>query len=58
MPPSRAPAAESSTELGSFRDPDSRVFLDDDVVYRVLSRDGWQDWLAAGRDRRSSPTSG
>jgi hypothetical protein len=46
MPPSRTPAAESSTELGSFRDPDSRVFLDDDVVYRVLSHDGWQDWLA------------
>jgi ribosomal protein L11 methylase PrmA len=46
MPPSRTPAAESSTELGSFRDPDSRVFLDDDVVYRVLSTDGWQDWLA------------
>ena len=46
MPPSRAPAAESSTELGSFRDPDSRVFVDDDVVYRVLSPDGWQDWLA------------
>jgi hypothetical protein len=46
MPPSRTPAAESSTELGSFRDPDSRVFLDDDVVYRLLSPDGWQDWLA------------
>jgi hypothetical protein len=46
MPPSRTPAAESSTELGSFRDPDSRVYLDDDVVYRVLSHDGWQDWLA------------
>ena len=46
MPPSRTPAAESSTELGSFRDPDSRVFLDDDVVYRVLSHDGWQGWLA------------
>ena len=46
MPPSRTAAAESSTELGSFRDPDSRVFLDDDVVYRVLSPDGWQDWLA------------
>jgi len=46
MPPSRTPAAESSTELGSFRDPDSRVFLDDDVVYRVLSPDGWEDWLA------------
>ena len=46
MPPSRTPAAESSTELGSFRDPDSRVFLDDDVVYRILSPDGWQDWLA------------
>jgi hypothetical protein len=46
MPPSRTPAAESSTELGSFRDPDSRVFVDDDVVYRVLSPDGWQDWLA------------
>jgi hypothetical protein len=46
MPPSRTPAAESSAELGSFRDPDSRVFLDDDVVYRILSPDGWQDWLA------------
>ena len=46
MPPSRAAAAESSAEVGSFRDPDSRVFLDDDVVYRVLSPDGWEDWLA------------
>ena len=46
MPPSRAAAAESSAEVGSFRDPDSRVFLDDDAVYRVLSPDGWEDWIA------------
>ncbi len=61
MPPSRAAAAESSTELGSFRDPDSRVFLEDDVVYRVLSPDGWQDWLALSatplvEDERLIPT--
>ena len=46
MPPSRVAAAESSTEVGSFRDPDSRVFVEEDAVYRVLSRDGWEDWLA------------
>jgi hypothetical protein len=61
MPPSRAAAAESSAELGSFRDPDSRVFLDDDVVYRILSPDGWQDWLALSAtplvaDERLIPT--
>jgi ribosomal protein L11 methylase PrmA len=42
MPPSR----EASPEHGSFRDPDSRVYLDDGAVYRVLSEDGWRDWEA------------
>ena len=46
MPPSRTPAAESSAELGSFRDPDSRVFLRDGAVYRALSQAGLQDWQA------------
>jgi hypothetical protein len=30
---------------GSFRDPDSRVFVTDDAVYRVLSERGRDDWL-------------
>jgi ribosomal protein L11 methylase PrmA len=53
MPPSRAAAPE----LGSFRDPDSRVFVRDGVVYRALSRAGLEDWQAlaatplAGDDR-------
>jgi ribosomal protein L11 methylase PrmA len=42
MPPSR----EASPEHGSFRDPDSRVYVDDGAVYRVLSEDGWRDWEA------------
>jgi ribosomal protein L11 methylase PrmA len=34
-------------EPGSFRDPDSRVFLTDDgSVLRALSAAGWEDWLA------------
>jgi hypothetical protein len=37
-------AADSSTEAGSFRDPDSRVFLTPDGVHRVLSRTGLEDW--------------
>ncbi len=31
---------------GSFRDPDSRVYLADDGVYRLLSERGRDDWLA------------
>jgi hypothetical protein len=42
MPSSRA----ASPDRGSFRDPDSRVYLDDGAVYRALSDDGWQDWQA------------
>lgn len=42
MPPSRVAAPDR----GSFRDPDSRVYLDDGAVYRVLSEDGWRDWEA------------
>jgi ribosomal protein L11 methylase PrmA len=42
MPPSRA----ADPETGSFRDPDSRVFLRDGAVYRALSRAGWEDWQA------------
>src|SRR3712207_2614304 len=42
MPPSRA----ASPDRGSFRDPDSRVYVDDGAVYRALSEDGWRDWEA------------
>jgi len=35
-----------SVEAGSFRDPDSRVFLTPDGVFRVLSADGLLDWQA------------
>lgn len=42
MPPSRV----ADPDRGSFRDPDSRVYLDEDAVYRVLSEDGWRDWEA------------
>ena len=41
-PLSRPPAVEA----GSFRDPDSRVFLRDGAVFRALSREGWEDWEA------------
>jgi ribosomal protein L11 methylase PrmA len=46
MPPSRAAAPEHSIDVGSFRDPDSRVYLDDGAVFRVLSEEGWRDWEA------------
>jgi hypothetical protein len=57
MPPSRI----ADPDRGSFRDPDSRVYLDDGVVFRVLSEDGWRDWeaLAAtplATDQRVIPT--
>ena len=39
-------AAESSAEVGSFRDPDSRVFVTPAGVYRVLSPEGLEDWKA------------
>jgi len=39
-------AAERSTEAGSFRDHDSRVLVTPDGVFRVLSRDGLEDWTA------------
>src|SRR5262247_1711801 len=42
MPPSRA----ANPDRGSFRDPDSRVYVDDGAVYRALSADGWEDWQA------------
>jgi ribosomal protein L11 methylase PrmA len=45
-PPGREVATEPSTEAGSFRDPDSRVFIRDGAVYRALSREGWEDWEA------------
>jgi hypothetical protein len=48
-----APGADTSTghrwiraETGSFRDPDSRVFLREGAVYRALSRAGLEDWEA------------
>jgi ribosomal protein L11 methylase PrmA len=34
---------------GSFRDPDSRVFYDGDAVYRVLTRQGRDDFDALAR---------
>ena len=30
---------------GSFRDPDSRVVLTEDAVFRLLSERGRDDWL-------------
>jgi hypothetical protein len=36
----------STLEPGSFRDPDSRVFYAGDAVYRALSADGLDDYLA------------
>ena len=39
-PPSRVAVPES------FRDPDSRVFIRDGVVYRALSTTGLEDWEA------------
>ena len=39
-------AAETSLHLGSFRDPDSRVFLTEDGVFRVLSGPGFEQFQA------------
>jgi len=39
-------AADASAEVGSFRDPDSRVVVTADGVFRVLSEDGLADWNA------------
>jgi hypothetical protein len=39
-------AAEAGVEVGSFRDPDSRVVVTADGVFRVLSEDGLADWNA------------
>jgi ribosomal protein L11 methylase PrmA len=36
----------ASVEPGSFRDPDSRVLVGPDAVYRVLSERGLADWEA------------
>jgi hypothetical protein len=36
----------STLEPGSFRDPDSRVFYAGDAVYRALSREGLDDFVA------------
>jgi ribosomal protein L11 methylase PrmA len=38
--------ASKRIEPGSFRDPDSRVFVTPDGVFRVLSADGLDDWRA------------
>jgi hypothetical protein len=38
--------APSSVEPGSYRDPDSRVLVADDAIYRVLSEEGLADWRA------------
>jgi hypothetical protein len=34
---------------GSFRDPDSRVYVAGDEIYRLLSERGRDDWLALSR---------
>ncbi len=39
-------AAEAGVEVGSFRDPDSRVLVTADGVFRMLSEDGLADWNA------------
>jgi hypothetical protein len=39
-------AVQGSVETGSFRDPDSRVLVAPDGVFRVLSADGLADWEA------------
>jgi SAM-dependent methyltransferase len=39
-------ATEASVEVGSFRDPDSRVLVTPGGVFRVLSEDGLADWEA------------
>ncbi len=39
-------AVEAGVEAGSFRDPDSRVLVTPDGVFRVLSEDGLADWNA------------
>jgi hypothetical protein len=39
-------APDTSSSLGSFRDPDSRVFLRPDGVFRVLSGPGFEQYQA------------
>jgi hypothetical protein len=39
-------AVETHAEPGSFRDPDSRVYLTPQGVFRVLSASGVEDWQA------------
>jgi SAM-dependent methyltransferase len=39
-------ATEAGIEVGSFRDPDSRVLVTADGVFRVLSDDGLAEWEA------------
>ncbi|MGZ5325223.1 MAG: methyltransferase [Solirubrobacterales bacterium] len=39
-------AVSAAFEPGSFRDPDGRVFLTDEGVYRALSEAGLADWRA------------
>lgn len=36
----------TTAEPGSFRDRDSRVIVSDDAIYRALSPEGAEDWLA------------
>ena len=36
----------TTAEPGSFRDRDSRVIVSDDAIYRALSPEGTEDWLA------------
>ncbi|HWT24044.1 MAG TPA: hypothetical protein VN213_11110 [Solirubrobacteraceae bacterium] len=44
-------AAERSVEPGSFRDPDSRVLVSPDGVFRVLSAAAMEDWTALEASR-------
>ncbi|HEY2637385.1 MAG TPA: hypothetical protein VGI54_08370, partial [Solirubrobacteraceae bacterium] len=46
MASSSTPSVGSRVEPGSFRDPESRVFLAGDDVYRTLSTAGAEDWQA------------
>ena len=45
-PPSQTSSASAGLEPGSFRDPESRVFYAGDSVYRALSREGLDDFMA------------
>ncbi|MDQ3572171.1 MAG: methyltransferase [Actinomycetota bacterium] len=49
---SHAPPGKLTLDPGSFRDPESRVLVGEDAIFRVLSEGGMADWRALA----SSPT--